>query len=61
MHDQTRTAEAYISEVLNIPKSLKIEAMIAVGYPDEQKAPRPKEDLQYDKVHQNLFGNRYRN
>ncbi len=56
MHDQTKTAEAYISEVLNIPKKLKVEAMIAIGYPDEQKAPRPKEELQYGKVHQNLHG-----
>jgi len=56
MHDQTKAAEAYISEVLNIPKKLKVEAMIAIGYPDEQKAPRPKEDLQYGKIHQNLYG-----
>jgi nitroreductase len=56
MHDQSKAAEAYISEVLNIPKKLKVEAMIAIGYPDEQKAPRPKEELQYGKVHQNLHG-----
>jgi nitroreductase len=56
MHDQTKSAEAYICEALNIPKKLKVEAMIAIGYPDEQKAPRPKEDLLYGKVHQNLYG-----
>lgn len=56
MHDQAKTSEAYIAEVLNIPKKLKVEAMIAIGHPDEQKAPRPKEDLQYGKVHQNLHG-----
>ena len=56
MHDQKTSAEAYIAEVLSIPKKLKVEAMIAIGYPDEQKAPRPKEDLQYGKVHQNLHG-----
>ena len=56
MHDQTRTAEDYISEVLNIPKKLKVEAMIGIGYPDEQKASHPKETLLYGKVHQNLYG-----
>jgi len=56
MHDQKTPAEAYIADVLSIPKKLKVEAMIAIGYPDEQKAPRPKEDLQYGKVHQNLHG-----
>jgi len=56
MHDQKTPAEAYIADVLSIPKKLKVEAMIAIGYPDEQKAPRPKEDLQYGKIHQNLYG-----
>jgi nitroreductase len=56
MHDQTTPAEAYVAEVLGIPRKLKVEAMIALGYPDEQKAPRAKEDLQYGKVHRNLYG-----
>jgi nitroreductase len=56
MHDQTRAAEAYIAEVLSIPKKMKVEAMIAIGYPEEQKAPHGKEELQYGKVHHNLYG-----
>jgi nitroreductase len=56
MHDQTKSAETYISEVLNIPKTLKVEAMIGIGYPDEQKTPHSKESLQFGKVHQNLYG-----
>lgn len=56
MHNETKPAELYISEILNIPKPLKVEAMIAIGYPDEQKAPHAKEDLQYGKVHHNLYG-----
>jgi nitroreductase len=59
MHDQTRTAEAYVSELLHLPKKLKVEAMIAIGYPDEQKAPHPRENLLYAKVHQNLYGKPY--
>jgi nitroreductase len=56
MHDQTKPAEAYVAEVLSIPKKIKVEAMIAIGYPDEQKAPRGKEELQYAKVHHNRYG-----
>lgn len=56
MHHDTKPAEVYISEVLNLPKTLKVEAMIAIGYPDEQKAPHGKEELQYAKVHHNVYG-----
>ena len=56
MHDQTKTAEQYIRELLNIPKNFNIESMIAIGYPVETKSPHSKEDLQYDKVHYNVYG-----
>lgn len=59
MHDQTKTAEAYISEVLSIPKKLKIEAMIAIGYPDEKKEPHKKEELQWRKASRNSYGRPY--
>lgn len=56
MHNETKSAEVYISEVLSIPTSLKVEAMVAIGYPAEQKAPHGKEELPYGKVHHNLYG-----
>ena len=56
MHDHEKSAEQYIRETLNIPENFKIESMIAIGYPDEKKAPHPKEDLQYEKVHYNGYG-----
>jgi len=56
MHDETKTAETYVCDVLAIPKKLKVEAMIGIGYPDEHKEPHGKEDLHYDKVHHNLYG-----
>ena len=58
MHDETQTAEAFIAEALNIPSNLKIEAMIAIGYPAERKSPHPKEELQNEKVHLNRYGKR---
>jgi nitroreductase len=56
MHAGPQTAEAYIREVLSIPSSLVVAAMLAIGYPDETKAPHPQPSLQYDKVHYNRYG-----
>ena len=56
MHDQKKSAEQYIRELLNVPDKLNIESMVAIGYPAEIKSPHPKEDLQYDKVHYNVYG-----
>jgi len=55
-HDNKKSAEAYIQELLNIPLHFKVEAIIAVGYPDEEKSPHAKAELQYDKVHYNVYG-----
>jgi nitroreductase len=57
MHDQTTTAQAYIRSILNIPKNLNVESIVAIGYPAEKKPPHRKEDLQYKKVHYGLYGN----
>jgi nitroreductase len=55
MHDQTKTAEQYIRELLNIPERLNVESIIAIGYPDEKKFPHPKKDLQYEKIYYNMY------
>ncbi|RLB82329.1 MAG: hypothetical protein DRH24_08030, partial [Deltaproteobacteria bacterium] len=57
MHDQTTTAQAYIKGLLNIPKKLTVESIVAIGYPGEKKPPHRKEDLQYKKVHYGLYSN----
>jgi nitroreductase len=56
MHDDRKSAEEYVAETLNIPKGLKVESLVAVGYPDEKKKPHGKEELQYDKVHVDQYG-----
>lgn len=55
MHDESKTAGAYIKELLNIPEKYNVECMLAVGYPDEEKKPYKDEDLLYDKLHFNKF------
>ncbi len=56
MHKNTVTSEEYVSEILNISGNIKVESIIAIGYPDEKKHPHAKEELQYEKAHNNLFG-----
>ena len=51
-----KTAEEFVREVLRIPPHLKVEALIAIGYPAEEKPAHQKEDLQYEKVFANLYG-----
>ena len=55
-HDDTLTAEAYIARLLDLPDHIRVEAIIAIGYPAESKPPHPKESLPYDKVSLNKYG-----
>ena len=59
IHDQTKSAPAYVQELLNIPEKLQVESIIAIGYPAESKPAHRKEDLQYEKVHYNEYGKPY--
>jgi nitroreductase len=56
MHDDTKSAESYIAELLNIPSNLKVESMVGIGYPAEQKAPHTREELQDEKIFLNKYG-----
>jgi len=50
MHSNSQSAEDYIKEILHLPKGMKVESMIAFGYPDENKLPVPKEELDWEKI-----------
>ena len=43
-------SEAYVKNLLDIDKNFRVEAIVAIGYPDELKAPYIKEALSYEKV-----------
>jgi nitroreductase len=60
MHSEVKRSDDYISEILDIPQHLKVEAMIAIGYPIEKKPPWSKKDLQYEKVFYGNYGKPYR-
>jgi nitroreductase len=60
MHTEGISAGAYISEILDIPGNLKVEAMIAIGHSAEKIEPHPEETLQYQKVFFGAYGRPYR-
>ena len=57
-HDETRSAGQYVTELLGMPPELEVLAILAVGYPDEEKAPHPAESLQREKVSFERYGRR---
>ncbi len=56
MHDESTSAGAYIADALGIPTHLAVEAMVALGYPAEKKAPHARETLLYVKAFLNRYG-----
>ena len=50
MHSDTTSAESYVRSVLDIPSRLKVESIIAIGYPDERKDPHDKRSLDFNRL-----------
>jgi nitroreductase len=50
MHDNSDTSEEYVRGVLGLSENMRVESIIAFGYPDEEKAPVPAEDLEREKI-----------
>ncbi len=55
-HDDQTSAEQYIAGLLNIPSHLRVEAIMAIGYPDGKPAPHGDHTLQHEKIYLNGFG-----
>ncbi len=58
MYNDGKSSRDYIAGLLNLPDNLDLECMIVIGYPDEEKAPYKKEELRFDKVSYNRYGQR---
>jgi nitroreductase len=52
--DQT-TSEQYIQKLLGIPAPMKVECLVALGYPAEKREPLRREELKEEKVHNNTY------
>lgn len=55
-HSTSKTSEAYVREILAIPERLRVEAIMAFGYPAVPMEPHPREELLFDRVHQDRYG-----
>ncbi|HSD57827.1 MAG TPA: nitroreductase family protein [Methanotrichaceae archaeon] len=50
MYSDSLSSEDYVRDILGLPKGVKVESMISFGYPDEEKPPVQKEDLDFEKI-----------
>lgn len=55
LHNDNKTAEDYIKDILSIPEKYRVENIIVIGYPAEDKKPYDEEELCYDKLHFNQY------
>jgi nitroreductase len=52
------TSTQYIATLLGLPDSLTVLCIIAIGYPGEETVPYKKDELRFDKVSYNGYGQR---
>jgi len=53
MYDGVMSSEQYIQTLLAVPEHMKVECIIAVGYPAERREPLPAESLKVAKIRMN--------
>lgn len=54
-YNQSKSSEEYVREVLNIPQNIKVESLVALGYPAEEIPPLKKEELNTGKIFINQY------
>ena len=55
IHESGESAEAAVRATLGIPENLRVASIIALGYRVEERAPVPKDKLEYQKIKQNRY------
>lgn len=58
-HAGKKSSERYIQEILGLPRHIKVESIMSIGYPAETKKPVPKSKLDYHKVKRNHYSDSY--
>ncbi len=54
-HDAEQTAREYVVHLLGLPDFFRVEAILGIGYPAEEKAPHSRSSLPYEKIHYNAY------
>ena len=55
-HSDQVSSESFVAGLLQIPASLRVAAIIAVGHPAESKSSHPRETLLWNKVYRQHYG-----
>ncbi len=55
MFDDRATSAEHVRSLLSMPNNIRVESIIALGYPAEEKEPISQDDLDYAKVRTNSF------
>lgn len=50
MYSDDMSSEEYIKSILDLSKTMRVESMISLGYPGEEKSSVPKDQLDYSKI-----------
>jgi nitroreductase len=50
MYSDKLSSEDYVKRMLDLPKDMRVESIISIGYPDEEISLVPKEQLDYHKI-----------
>ncbi len=57
-HNREQTAEEYIRELLDLPETIKVASIIAIGHPAETHLPIAANELNYTNVTRNRWNSR---
>ncbi len=49
------TSEQYVQKLLGIPEHIKVESIVAIGYPAQQREPLSRADLKDGKIRSNVY------
>lgn len=54
-HESGESASTYAARLLELPEGVEVEAVIALGYPAEEKAGHSRDDLLWSRIHHNRY------
>ena len=54
--DESLSSELYVGKILDLKEGMRVEAIVAIGYPKEDKEGQPDSSLLYERVNYEKFG-----
>lgn len=58
-HDGTQTAEHYVQKLIGLPEQIRVESILGIGHPAEEKRPVAHDALQFEKIWHNNWNHSY--